>query len=58
VAVIPRLSVQPNDPRVAVVPIDPPLAPRRITLAWARSQSPAGPQAAFIEIAKETASQA
>lgn len=58
VAVIPRLGVQPNDPRVAVVPIDPPLAPRRITLAWARSQSPAGPQAAFIEIAKETASQA
>ena len=58
VAVIPRLSVQPNDPRVAVVPIDPPLAPRRITLAWARSPSPSGPQAAFLEIAKETASQA
>lgn len=58
VAVVPRLSVQLNDPRVAVVAIDPPLAPRRITLAWARARPPAGPLAAFVEIAEETAPRA
>lgn len=57
-AVIPRLSVQPNDRRVAVVAIDPPLAPRRITLAWARARPPVGPLASFVQIAEETAPRA
>lgn len=49
--ILPLLTVDLPDPAVAVVPLDPPVPPRRLVLAWheARRQSPAA--AAFVEVA-------
>jgi molybdate transport repressor ModE-like protein len=34
IAVLPRLGIDEHDPRVRAVPVEPPLAPRQLVLAW------------------------
>lgn len=42
VAILPRLSIDPRDPAVRAIPFDPPVAPRRIALAWHHDRRPDG----------------
>lgn len=53
VAVMPFLCVEPEDPRVALHPIEPPIPERSILLAWRqnRTRSPAAER--FVELAVE-----
>ncbi len=53
VAVLPMLCTDPEDPRISLHPLDPPLPDRRIALAWrkGRTLSPAAER--FIELATD-----
>jgi DNA-binding transcriptional LysR family regulator len=42
VAILPRMSIDTRDPRVRALPIDPPLAPRRVAIASHRDRQPDG----------------
>jgi DNA-binding transcriptional LysR family regulator len=50
-AVVPRLAVDETDDRVAVRPLDPPLPPRLIGLAWHRDRYRSAAARAFVETA-------
>lgn len=56
-AIQPQLCVDPNDPGVALAPIDPPVPPRRIVLIW--RDDPDVPPAVnrFVELALDVARQ-
>jgi DNA-binding transcriptional LysR family regulator len=53
VAVLPLLCVEPEDPRLALHPLDPPIPAREVSIAWrsGRTLSPAGDR--FVELAVE-----
>lgn len=53
IAVLPLLCVEPEDPRIALHPIDPPMPDRRIELAWRAGRTLAPIADRFIEIARE-----
>jgi len=50
-AVVPRLAVDETDDRVAVRPLDPPLPPRLIGLAWHRDRYRSAAARAFVDTA-------
>ncbi len=52
-AVVPLLAVDPDDTRVAVRPLDPPIPPRRISLAWYRGRTRSPVVERFVELAWE-----
>lgn len=52
-AVVPLLAVDPDDTRVAVRPLDPPIPPRHISLAWHRHRTRSPATDRFIELAWE-----
>jgi DNA-binding transcriptional LysR family regulator len=52
-AVVPLLAVDLHDTRVAVRPLDPPIPPRHISLAWHRHRTRAPATDHFIELAWE-----
>jgi DNA-binding transcriptional LysR family regulator len=56
-AIQPHLCVEPSDPGVVLLSIDPPIPPRRIVLIW--RDDPDVPPAIirFVELAREVASQ-
>ncbi len=51
-ALVPLLSVMPGDPRVKVLPLDPPLPRRRIAVAWHRDRHRSPAARTFIELAQ------
>ena len=53
VALVPLLAVAPEDDRIRVLPLDPPIPPRRIALAWHRDRHRSPAARAFAEIAAE-----
>jgi DNA-binding transcriptional LysR family regulator len=52
-AVLPLLAVEENDPNVAVIPIEPPVPPRRLGVAWHANRRPPRAMAPFVETAAE-----
>lgn len=52
-AVVPLLSVELEDPRIAVRPLDPPIPPRHISIGWRRGATLSPAAQRFIEIARE-----
>ncbi len=52
-AVLPLLTVDENDPNVAVIPIEPPAPPRRLGVAWHANRRASRALAPFVEIAAE-----
>lgn len=52
-AVVPLLAVDPDDTRVAVRPLEPPIPPRRISLGWHRDRTRSPVVDRFIELAWE-----
>jgi DNA-binding transcriptional LysR family regulator len=52
-AVLPLLTVDENDPNVAVIPIVPPAPPRRLGVAWHANRRPPRAMAPFVEAAAE-----
>ncbi|HZQ03834.1 MAG TPA: LysR family transcriptional regulator [Gaiellaceae bacterium] len=53
VAITPKLAVNPNDERVAVIELGPKVPPRVIAIAWHRDRHRSPAAAAFVELAKE-----
>ncbi len=53
VAVLPLLCLEPEDPRVAVHPLDPPMPARPIHVAWRRGRTLAPVTERFVELAVE-----
>jgi DNA-binding transcriptional LysR family regulator len=53
-ALIPRLSVEPADPRTLAIPILPSLPARQIFLAWLKSRAPSSTLQAFVYAAVTT----
>lgn len=53
-AVVPLLSVELEDPRTVVRPLDPPIPPRHISLSWARGHTLSPAAELFVAIARET----
>jgi LysR family hydrogen peroxide-inducible transcriptional activator len=51
VALVPRLAVDETDPRIRVLGLDPPIAPRRIAIAWHRDRHRSPAALAFVELA-------
>jgi molybdate transport repressor ModE-like protein len=51
VALVPLLAVTPNDPRVALLRVEPPVPPRRIAVAWHRDRHHSPAARAFIDAA-------
>lgn len=58
-ALLPSLSVEANDPRTVVRPLDPsvPLTPRRIGIAWHAQRRLRAPALAFVEAARAACAQ-
>ena len=54
VAVMPRLTVDATDPRIAVVELEPPLPPRILAVAQHRDRYSSPAARAFVETARET----
>jgi DNA-binding transcriptional LysR family regulator len=52
VALVPRLTVEPDDPRVAVLELEDGIPPRRIALAWHRDRHRSAAARAFVEAAQ------
>ncbi|MBW3605567.1 MAG: LysR family transcriptional regulator [Actinobacteria bacterium] len=52
-AVVPLLSVELEDPRIAVRHLDPPIPPRRIAIGWRRDRTLSPAAERFIEITRE-----
>ena len=52
-AVVPLLAVDPDDTRVAVRPLDPPIPPRHISLSWHRHRTRSPVVDRFVELAWE-----
>jgi DNA-binding transcriptional LysR family regulator len=52
-AVLPLLTVDENDPNVAVIPIEPPAPPRRLGVAWHGKRRPPLALTPFIEATAE-----
>jgi len=52
-AVVPRLAADETDERVVVLPLDPPLPPRLIGLAWHRDRHRSAAARAFVDCAAE-----
>lgn len=52
-AVLPLLAVEPDDPRVAVRHIDPPIPRRHITMAWRRDRTLSPTARHFVALARE-----
>jgi DNA-binding transcriptional LysR family regulator len=52
-AVLPLLTVDENDPTVAVIPIRPAAPPRRLGIAWHPERTPPVALAPFVEAAAE-----
>jgi DNA-binding transcriptional LysR family regulator len=52
-AVLPLLAVEPDDPRIAVRPLDPAIPPRHVTIAWRRGRTLSPATERFIELARE-----
>ena len=52
-ALVPLLAVDPNDPRVSVLEIEPEIPARRIALAWHRDRHRSPAARAFVELAAE-----
>jgi DNA-binding transcriptional LysR family regulator len=52
-AVLPRLAVEPADPRVAVRDLDPPVPPRHVSIGWRRDRTLSPVARRFVEIARE-----
>ncbi|MFN2470380.1 MAG: LysR family transcriptional regulator [Gaiellaceae bacterium] len=48
-ALVPRLTVDPNDPRIAVLDVDPKLPPRVLALAWHRDRYRTPASRAFVD---------
>lgn len=55
VAVLPLLAVDTSDPRLAIRPLDPPIAPRHIGIAWRRGRTLSPAAERFVELAQEEA---
>ena len=53
VAVLPLLCVEPDDPRIALHPVDPPMPDREVNLAWRAGRTLAPVAERFIELAVE-----
>jgi DNA-binding transcriptional LysR family regulator len=53
-AVMPRLALDADDPRVRIVPLDPPLPRRQILVGHIRDQPPA-PAERFVQVVREVA---
>lgn len=53
-ALIPRLSVEPGDPRAIAIPIRPSLPARQILLAWLKTRAPSPTLQAFVDSAVRT----
>jgi DNA-binding transcriptional LysR family regulator len=51
--VLPLLMVDEHDPNVAVIPLDPPAAPRRLGVAWLSGRRPLPALAPFVDAAIE-----
>ena len=51
VAVMPFLCVEPEDPRIAIHPIDPPIPDRAICVAWRRNRTLSPAAERFIQLA-------
>ena len=56
-ALVSRLSVDPGDERVRSIPIDPPLPPRRLELAWLAGREPSPALTDFVRVALQTATE-
>lgn len=56
-AVMPRLAVDPDDRRIAVRELDPPIAPRHITIGWRRDRTLSPVARRVVELAREMTSQ-
>ena len=56
-AVMPRLAVDPDDRRIAVRDLDPPIAPRHITIGWRRDRTLSPVARRVVELAQEMTSQ-
>jgi DNA-binding transcriptional LysR family regulator len=52
-AVLPLLTVDENDPNVAIIPIEPPVPPRRLGVAWHANRRPPRAMTPFVEAAAE-----
>ena len=50
VAVMPFLCVEPEDPRIAIHPVDPPIPDRSIRLAWRRNRTLSPAAERFIQL--------
>jgi molybdate transport repressor ModE-like protein len=53
VALVARLTLDESDPRIRVLPLDPPIPPRRIAIAWHRDRHRSPAARAFVELAAE-----
>jgi DNA-binding transcriptional LysR family regulator len=51
--VLPLLTVDDDDPAVAVIPLDPPAPPRRIAVVWSPARRPPPSLTAFVDDAAE-----
>lgn len=51
IAVLPLLCTEPEDPRIALHPVDPPMAGRQISIAWRSGVTLAPAVARFVELA-------
>jgi DNA-binding transcriptional LysR family regulator len=56
-ALVPLLTVDPNDERVKILELDPRIPPRRIALAWHRDRHRSPAARAFAELAHEVCSE-
>ena len=56
-ALVPRLSVDENDPRTVILDVDPRIPPRTIALAWHRDRYRTPASRAFVEQAQAVCSQ-
>ncbi len=52
VALVPRLTIQPSDPRIAVVGVDEEIPPRRIAMVWHRDRYRSAASQAFVATAQ------